>query len=134
VYKDGTKVYTKWYSTSNYIDYAITEAGSYKVLAFAKAPSGSLVSKYSSVIVVNAAPSLAVTAAAEVPAIIEPPVDTETDLETTEDINSGIETNTEPDTDSGTETGLDPGTGSETETESDSKTNSGSKPEKIKNK
>jgi hypothetical protein len=55
VYKDGAKVYTKWYSTSKYFDYGISGAGTYKVLAFAMAPDGSKTSKYSNDIVVNAA-------------------------------------------------------------------------------
>ena len=38
VYKDGVRVYTKWYSARSYIDYAITADGSYRVVAFAKAP------------------------------------------------------------------------------------------------
>jgi hypothetical protein len=120
VYKDGTKVYTKWYSTSNYIDYAITEAGSYKVLAFAKAPDGTKDSQYSDVIVVEG-PALANTPSAAEETSNKPCEETGTAVDTDTDIETGLKT----DADSGTdpildsETNLEIGTGSSPEAKID---------------
>ena len=61
LYKDGTKVKTRSYSTANTFSYTPAEAGTYKVKVYVKDVAGTKVSKKSSGVKVTAGDSAAIT-------------------------------------------------------------------------